>query len=66
MEAENFDRLDMRLPGYQEQMLQDVINNGRFVVFLGALPLPCYTLVCPFQCSAMAAFSAPLTHYFVV
>ena len=35
MEAENFDRLDMRLPGYQEKMLQDVINNGRFVVFLG-------------------------------
>ena len=35
MEAENFDRLDIRLPGYQEKMLQDVINNGRFVVILG-------------------------------
>ena len=28
VESENFDREDMRLPGYQGKMLQDVINNG--------------------------------------
>ena len=28
VESENFDRENMMLPGYQSQMLQDVINNG--------------------------------------
>lgn len=36
VENENFDRENMRLPGYQEKMLQDVINNakGKIVLLL--------------------------------